>query len=200
MCPACSPGLARPRRLKGWAFALGFWCERHRRLLFGPGQHGTGVLGNEAAARRGAKLLKDWTMGQNDRAIPVDAAVSLLLSPCRESSPPAPWELARLSEAARKGRGDVFTRPCRRAVLGIIVPEFNTAVPIYDQRVPKTIFALRDAPLAVAAVVRVSSADTNLLNSLQARSEFIAGFLLIHRTLRSSSGRSSLVENSAPPS
>ena len=99
------PGLARPRRLKGWAFAFGFWCERHRRLLFGPGQHGTGVLGDEAAARRGAKLLKDWTMGQNDRAIPVDAAVSLLLSPCRKSSPPAPWELARLSEAERKGRG-----------------------------------------------------------------------------------------------
>ena len=158
MCPACSPGLARPRRLKGWAFALGFWCERHRRLLFGPGQHGTGVLGNEAAARRGAKLLKDWTMGQNDRAIPVDAAVSLLLSPCRESSPPAPWELARLSEAERKGRGDVFTRPCRRPVIGIIVPEFNTAVPIYDQRVPKTIFALRDAPLAVRYAVAIGLA------------------------------------------
>lgn len=158
MCPACSPGLARPRRLKGWAFAFGFWCERHRRLLFWPGQHGTGMLGNEAAARCGMKLLHDWAMGQDAGAIPVSAAVSLLLSSCREPSPPAPWELARLSEAERKGRGDVFTRSYRRPVLGIIVPEFNKAVPIYDQRLPKSVFALRDVPLAVRYAVAIGIA------------------------------------------
>lgn len=116
------------------------------------------MLGNEAAARCGMKLLHDWTMGQDAGAIPVSAAVSLLLSSCRESSPPAPWELASLSEAERKRRGDVFTRPYRRPVLGIIVPEFNRAVPIYDQRVPKSIFALRDAPLAVRYAVAIGLA------------------------------------------
>lgn len=157
-CPACSPGLARPRQLKGWAFAFGFWCERHRRLLFGSDQDGIGVLGNEAAARRGARLLEDWALGQDARAIPVDAAVLLLLSSCRDPSPPAPWELACLSQAERKGRGRVFTRRCRRPALGVIVPEFNTAVPICDQRVPKTIFALRDAPLAVRYAVAIGVA------------------------------------------
>jgi hypothetical protein len=114
-----------------------------------------------SATKRPPAVVRSFLrIGQwgNDRAIPVDAAVSLLLSPCRESSPPAPWELARLSEAERKGRGDVFTRPCRRPVLGIIVPEFNTAVPIYDQRVPKSIFALRDAPLAVRYAVAIGLA------------------------------------------
>lgn len=158
MCPACSPGLARPRRLKAWTFAFSFWCERHRQFLFGPGQHGIGLLGNEAAARRGAKLLECWTMGQDAQALPVDAAVSLLLASCREPSPPAPWELARLPSAEREARAHDLSWPCRRPVLGVIVPEFNTAVPVYDQRVPKDIFQLRDAPLAVRYAVAIGLA------------------------------------------
>jgi len=158
MCPACSPGLAPPQRLKAWAFAFSFWCDRHRRFLYGSNPRGIGVLGNEATARRGARLLHDWTMGQDAGAIPVEAAVSLLLSSYREPSPPVPWELARLSEAEWKSPPCDLARPCRRPALGVIVPEFNIAVPIYDQRVPRDIFALRDALLAVRYAVAIGLA------------------------------------------
>lgn len=174
MCPACSPGLAPPQRLKVWAFAFSFWCDRHRRLLYGSDARGIGVLGNEAAARRGAGLLHDWTMGRDAGAISVEAAVSLLLSSCRKPSPPAPWELARLSEAEWRSPPCDLARPCRRPALGVIVPEFNTAMPIYDQRVPRDIFALRDAPLAVRYAVAIGLA--RLLNSpADATSRILAG-------------------------
>ncbi len=158
-CPACSPGLARSPLLKSSAFAFGFWCPWHRRLLFRAGGQGLGMLGDEPAAREGAKLLEDWARGAtDDRSIPVGAAVSLLLSSrCRPTSP-APWEFARLSPVERKRDAERLSRRCRRPILSLVVPEFDIAVPVCDQPVPTDMAGLVNAPRAVRYAVAIGVA------------------------------------------
>lgn len=147
ICPVCSRGMQRPHRLKAWAFAFSFRCDQHCQPLFGFETRGASALGDEAAARRGADILHRWAMEADTAAVPVSSVLSLLLSPSRKASPPAPWELARLPPESQQERS-LLSRPCRRAALSIVVPEFTLAVPIYDQRLPSTIADLPNAPWA----------------------------------------------------
>lgn len=146
-CPFCSRGLPRPQRLKGWSFAFTFWCDRHNQPLFGSEMRGVGTLGDEASARRGSEILHHWATGRDRSVVPVRSVLSLLLLPLRRASPPAPWELARLP-LKRQHDPTIRSRPRRRPVLIVVVPEFTHAVPIYDQRLPSNIANLSDAPWA----------------------------------------------------
>lgn len=155
-CPACAPGFARSPLLKSSAFAFGFWCPWHRLLLFGPDRQGLSMLGDEAAARAGAWLIDGWARGTtDDRPMPVGDAVSLLLSSRCAPTPPAPWELARLSPVERKRDAKRLSRRCRRPVLNLVVPEFDIAVPVYDQRVPTDMADLASAPRAVRYAIAI---------------------------------------------
>lgn len=174
ICPACTPGLARPPQLKSWAFAFGFWCERHRRPLFGTDRLGLGVLGDEAAARFGARRLAEWARGGDDGAMSVGAAVSLLLSSRSAPSPPAPWELACLSPVERQRDAHRLSRRCRRPVLSLVVPEFDIAVPVCDQRVPTDMADLASAPWAVRYAVAIALARL-MKDTAATRSRILAG-------------------------
>jgi hypothetical protein len=146
-CPACSRGMQRPQRLKGWSFAFAFWCDRHGEPLFGREMNGVSALGNEALGRRGAEILLQWAMEREATAVPVGSVLSLLLLPSQKPSPPAPWELGCLP-LARQHDPAILSRPCGRPVLTVVVPEFRVAVPICDQRLPSTIAGLPGAPRA----------------------------------------------------
>ncbi len=91
VCPECCAGEGPPPRLKAWAFAFAFWCPRHGRPLAGSERNGARVLGDEAAARRGAALIGAWAEGRESGPPGVGADFSLLLSPYREPAPPALW-------------------------------------------------------------------------------------------------------------
>ncbi len=147
ICPSCSRGLSRPQRLKGWSFAFAFLCDRHHELLFGRAMHGVGALGNNPLGRRGAEILLQWAMETGTTAVPVDSVLSLLLLPSRKASPPMPWELGSLPRA-RQRDPSILSRPCRRPVLSVVVPDFATAVPISDQHLPSIIADLPGASWA----------------------------------------------------
>lgn len=147
ICPACSQGMQRPPRLKAWSFAFSFWCERHRQPLFSRDTRGVSALGDYWAARRGGAILNRWGMGKGADGVPVEPALSLLLSPIRKAAPPAPWELARLS-LPQQHEPSLQSKRFRRPALTIVVPEFVVAVPIYDQQLPPDIAQLSSAPFA----------------------------------------------------
>ena len=147
ICPACSQGMQRPPRLKAWSFAFSFWCERHRQPLFSRDTRGVSALGDYWAARRGGAILNRWGMGKGADGVPVEPALSLLLSPIRKASPAAPWELARLS-LPQQHEPSFRSKRFRRPALTIVVPEFVVAVPIYDQQLPPDIAQLSYAPFA----------------------------------------------------
>lgn len=148
ICPVCSRGMQRPPRLRAWSFAFSFRCDRHRQPLQSPDTRGANVMSDVGSACRGTEILSIWANGGDTTFVPVDAAISLLLAPHRKPSPPAPWELARLSPTARTSHATELSRPCSRPVLGVVVPEFNSAVPVYNQLLPGTLPGLRDAPFA----------------------------------------------------
>ena len=148
VCLACGALERPPARLRAWAFAFAFWCPQHGQPLVGSERNGARVLGDEAAARRGAALIGAWAEGRDTGPLGVAAAFSLLLSPCREPTPPAPWELARLSRAERESRPEVLSRACRRPGLAVVVPEFAAAAPVSDWRAPEDPLDLRDAAFA----------------------------------------------------
>jgi hypothetical protein len=93
----------------------------------------------------GAALIGAWAEGRETGPLGVGGAFSLLLSPCREPTPPAPWELARLPRAERESRPQVLAQACRRPGLSIVVPELAAAVPVCDWRAPEDPLGLRDA-------------------------------------------------------
>lgn len=157
ICPVCSAGMQRPQRLRGWSFAFAFWCSCHRQPLTGFDVRGVSALGDNAAAHRGAEILYQWAMGREPAPIPVQTVLSLLLSPVQQASPPAAWELARLP-LVRQREPSILSRPCRRLVLGVVVPEFTLAVPIYDQRLPSTIDHLTEAPWAERYAIAIGVA------------------------------------------
>ena len=157
ICPACSAGMQRPQRLRGWSFAFAFWCDRHHQPLSGLDMRGVSALGDNAAAHRGAEILYQWAMGRETTGVPVQAVLSLLLLPARLASPPAAWELARLP-LARQREPSILSRRCRRLVLGLVVPEFTIAVPIYDQQLPSTIAHLPEAPWAERYAIAIGVA------------------------------------------
>lgn len=146
-CLACSAGLERPQRLRTWSFAFSFWCDRHGQALQGSDLRGISLLGDEETARRGAGALRRWALEKDDGSVPVCSALSLLLAPVRRPSPPAAWELARLPPF-RQEEPTLRSRPFPRPALGIVVPEFILAVPIYDQQVPLVMANLPKAPRA----------------------------------------------------
>ncbi len=158
ICPACSRGLQRPQRLRAWSFAFSFRCDRHRQPLQSPDTRGASVLSDVGSACRGAAILSNWAKGGETAVVPVDAAISLLLAPHRKPSPPAPWELARLARSDQQAHAMELSRPCSRPVLGILVPEFNSAVPVYNQLLPRTLPGLRDAPFAERYAVAIGVA------------------------------------------
>ncbi len=144
-CPDCSRGMPRPQRLRAWSFGFSFWCERHRQPLFSDDMRGSSVLSDYWAARRGAEILHRWAMGGNSDTVSVSAILSLLLSPMREPSPAAPWELAGLPLALQH-EPSLRSQRFRRPALTVVVPEFRVAVPIYDQQLPTTVAGLTDTP------------------------------------------------------
>jgi hypothetical protein len=148
VCPACGGGEGPSPRLKAWAFAFAFWCPRHGQPLVGSERNGARVLGDEAAARRGAALIGAWAEGIETGPLGVGAVFSLLLSPCREPTPPAPWELARLPRAERERRPEILAQACRHPSLAVVVPEVAAAAPVYDWRAPEDPLGLRDAAFA----------------------------------------------------
>lgn len=158
ICPACSRGLQRPQRLRAWAFAFSFRCDRHRQPLQSPDIRGANVMSDVGSACRGAEVLFNWAKGGDTTIVPADAAISLLLAPHRRPSPPAPWELARLTHSARQAHAKELSLPCSRPVLGVVVPEFNSAVPVYNQLVPRALPGLRDAPFAERYAIAIGVA------------------------------------------
>lgn len=177
ICPACSRGTQRPQRLRGWSFAFAFWCDRHREPLFGGEMSGVSALGDEASGRRGAEVLLQWAMESETAAIPVGSVLSLLLLPSRKSSPPAPWELAYLP-LPRQHDPSVLSRPCRRPVLSVVVPEFRAAVQTSDQRLSSTIADLPSAPraeryaLAIGVARVLKNPVDTIVRVLEASDEF----------------------------
>lgn len=162
ICPACSQGMQRPPRLKAWSFAFSFWCERHRQPLFSRDTRGVSALGDYWAARRGGAILNRWGMGKGADGVPVEPALSLLLSPIHKASPAAPWELARLS-LLQQHEPSLQSKRFRRPALTIVVPEFAVAVPIYDQQLPTDIAQLSSAPSAERYALAIGVA--RLLNN-----------------------------------
>ncbi len=158
ICAACSRGLQRSPRLRAWSFAFSFRCDRHRQPLHSPETTGANMMSDAGSACRGAEILSDWAKGGNKTIVPVDAAISLLLAPHRRPSPPAPWELARLARSARQDYAAELSLPCARPVLGVVVPEFNSAVSIYNQVLPNRLSGLRDAPFAERYAVAIGVA------------------------------------------
>jgi hypothetical protein len=160
ICPACAdearPG--RTPRLKEWAFAFTLWCPKHRCRLHGADMSGLDTLGNEQLARRGAKILNGWARGGPPTTPPVPAAIKLLLMPYRAPSPPAPWELARISPSAIRKRHQELIRPRPRKALSRVVPEYDRAIAIHEQRLPEKAPGLRDARAAERHAVAIGIA------------------------------------------
>lgn len=115
-------------------------------------------MSDVGSACRGAEVLFNWAKGGDTTIVPADAAISLLLAPHRRPSPPAPWELARLTHSARQAHAKELSLPCSRPVLGVVVPEFNSAVPVYNQLVPRALPGLRDAPFAERYAIAIGVA------------------------------------------
>lgn len=107
-----------------------------------PAMSGLDSLGGEQLAWRGADILRQWAMEEAATIPPMAAAVRLLLTPYRAPSPPAPWELARISPTGLRKRHRELVRPWPRKALSRIVPEYDRAVAIYDQRLPEKMSGL----------------------------------------------------------
>lgn len=148
ICPVCSAGMTRPPRFRSAAFAFAFWCQKHGVPLQGTDSSGIGTIGNEHLARRGAAFVRDWAMGAEKAAVSVDLTLELLLTPCRTPSPPEPWQLARLSPEKRRILALALSQARSRTVLGLVVPEYESAVAIYDRSLPKDLTGLCGASLA----------------------------------------------------
>ena len=147
ICPVCADeaGADRAPRLKEWAFAFTLWCPKHGCRLHGSDMSGLDALGTERLARQGTKILRRWALDGSVTISPTAAAVRLLLMPYRAPSPPEPWELASVSPAMFRRRRQDLIRPYPRKALGCVVPEYDRAVAIHEQRLPKKMLGLRDA-------------------------------------------------------
>lgn len=147
ICPVCTDeaGADRAPRLKDWAFAFTLWCPKHGCRLHGSDMSGLDALGTDRLTRQGVKILSRWAMDGSATTPPMDTAMRLLLMPYRAPSPPAPWELASVSPAMlRRNRKDL-NRPYPRKALCCVVPEYDRAVAIHEQRLPKQMLGLRYA-------------------------------------------------------
>lgn len=146
VCPACAdkarPGLTP--RLREWTYPFALWCMQHGCRLQSGEADGVGVLGDEASARRGAGFWRALAMGADETTPAAAAVLSLLLTPCRSPSPAAPWELAGASTWMRAElQREAQAYP--RLALSCVVPEYDSAVAIYDRRLPKAFHGLASA-------------------------------------------------------
>jgi len=147
VCPACTDE-ARPSltpRLREWTYPFALWCAQHGCRLQGGDVDGAGVLGDEASARRGAGLWRALAMGADDTTPRTGDVLSLLLTPCRSPSPAAPWELSGASSWMRAELQKEPVQAYSRLALSCVVPEYDSAVPIYDRRLPHEYQALVSA-------------------------------------------------------
>ena len=146
VCPACAdearPGLTP--RLREWTYPFALWCVQHGCRLQTGDADGVGVLGDEASARRGAGFWRALAMGGDETTPAAAAVLSLLLTPCRSPSPAAPWELAGVSSWMRaelQREAQVYPR----LALSCVVPEYDSAVAVYDRRLPQEFYGLASA-------------------------------------------------------
>lgn len=176
-CPGCSRGMQRPQRLRSWAFAFSFWCERHRQPLVSCNTRGASALGDYWIARQGAQILHRWAMGGDSDTLSVSAILSLLLSPVREASPAAPWELAGLPFSCQH-EPSIRSQRFRRPALTVVVPEYRVAVPIYEQQLPSAISDLPDTSgaeryaLAIGVARVLQDPADAIVRILEASDEF----------------------------
>ncbi len=147
VCPSCvdeaRPGVSP--RLWEWTYPFALWCAKHGRRLKSADIGGVGVLGDEASAGRGAGFWRALAMGADETTPTAAAVLNLLLTPCRSPSPAAPWELAGASPRMRVElqREPAETYP--RLALSCVVPEYDSAVAIYDRRLPQEFHGLASA-------------------------------------------------------
>jgi hypothetical protein len=147
ICPSCVDE-ARPGgspRLREWTYPFALWCAKHGRSLKSADIGGVGVLDDEASARRGARFWRALAMGADETTPTAAAVLNLLLTPCRSPSPAAPWELAG---ASPRMRADLQREPVQaysRLVLSCVVPEYDSAVAIYDRPLPQEFHGLASA-------------------------------------------------------
>ncbi len=147
VCPSCvdeaRPGVSP--RLWEWTYPFALWCAKHGRRLKSADIGGVGVLGDEASARRGAGFWRALAMGADETTPTAATVLNLLLTPCRSPSPAAPWELAGASPRMRVElqREPAETYP--RLALSCVVPEYDSAVAIYDRRLPQEFLGLASA-------------------------------------------------------
>lgn len=147
ICPSCVDE-ARPGgspRLREWTYPFALWCAKHGRSLKSADIGGVGVLDDEASARRGARFWRALAMGADETTPTAAAVLNLLLTPCRSPSPAAPWELAG---ASPRMRADLQREPVQaysRLVLSCVVPEYDSAVAIYDRQLPREFHGLASA-------------------------------------------------------
>ena len=147
ICPSCvdeaRPGVSP--RLREWTYPFAFWCAKHGRRLKSADIGGVGVLGDEASARRGAGFWRALAMGADETTPTAAAVLNLLLTPCRSPSPAAPWELAG---ASPRMRAELQREPAQaypRLALSCVVPEYDSAVAIYDRQLPQEFHGLASA-------------------------------------------------------
>ena len=147
ICPSCvdeaRPGVSP--RLREWTYPFALWCAKHGRSLKSADIGGVGVLDDEASARRGARFWRALAMGADETTPTAAAVLNLLLTPCRSPSPAAPWELAGASPRMRVElqREPAETYP--RLALSCVVPEYDSAVAIYDRQLPQEFHGLASA-------------------------------------------------------
>jgi hypothetical protein len=84
-------------------------------------------------------------MGADETTPTAAAVLNLLLTPCRSPSPAAPWELAGASPRMRAELQKEPVQAFSRLVLSCVVPEYDTAVVIYDRRLPQEFHGLASA-------------------------------------------------------
>lgn len=176
LCPACADeaGTQRAPRLREWACAFTLWCRKHGCRLLGSDMSGTAALGNERLACRGAELLRRWATDADATTPSTAAALKVLLTPYRAPAPPAPWELARLAPARIRERHRELTRRCPRTALSRVVPEYDVAVAIHEQRLPEDVFGLRGARAVERQAVAIGIARL-ILNPVDAAVAILLG-------------------------
>ena len=147
VCPSCvdeaRPGVSP--RLREWTYPFALWCAKHGRRLKSADIGGLGVLGDETFARRGARFWRAMAMGADETTPTAASVLNLLLTPCRSPSPAAPWELAGASPLMRADLRKEPVEAYSRLALSCVVPEYDSAVAIYDRRLPREFHGLASA-------------------------------------------------------
>jgi hypothetical protein len=147
VCPACKDDVkpGSTPRLREWTYPFALWCAQHGCRLKSGDADAFWVLGDEASARRGARFWRALAMDVDETTPTAAAVLNLLLTPCRSPSPAAPWELAGASPGMRAELQREPVRAYSRLALSCVVPEYDSAVSIYDRQLPQEFVGLASA-------------------------------------------------------